>query len=247
MFKYRSLNKGTFDMLLNQSIYFNNPSNFNDPLEFYISDKTIHKSVDGQMYTAMEATGVRINKLEYQEVYDYTYNMVRSFIDGTRNELLNSRGACCFSRTNLSHLLWSHYSDGHRGVCVEYRDDIAVSDGFDKRIDIEYPEAPFPFPFDSKGHPDGAMLNQLLLKTKHIDWNYEKEIRIYTDRKKSVFLKKNAISSIYFGIRMDAESRGAIAQAVRAHNPDARYYEMSLDSDGWDLVVNPNEIKPNFK
>src|SRR5690606_10306833 len=41
---------------------------------------------------------------------------------GIEEELLRDyeRGVCCFSASFSSPLLWSHYSDQHRGLCIGY-------------------------------------------------------------------------------------------------------------------------------
>lgn len=41
-------------------------------------------------------------------------------VETTLHELLDHVGVLCLSESSEQTLLWAHYADGHRGVCVEF-------------------------------------------------------------------------------------------------------------------------------
>lgn len=92
---------------------------------------------------------------------------------GFRNwkEEMNRRyGIICFSRSWATTLMWSHYGDKHKGLCL----------GFDVREDL-----PIPVTYSQSRieidptNLDEALLRQLI-STKAKDWEYEQEQRVFS-------------------------------------------------------------------
>lgn len=91
--------------------------------------------------------------------------------------LSEKKGVICFSRAWHNPVLWSHYGDKHKGVCLGF--DIAektvMSVGYaPKRLRIN-PK------MDLKGDEIGEKTMQRILTTKFEDWRYEDEIRVFFD------------------------------------------------------------------
>jgi hypothetical protein len=80
---------------------------------------------------------------------------------------MNERfGMICFSRSWHSSLLWSHYADKHRGICLGFD----VVEGGLKRIAYVADRPILRVP------PTEESINELLF-TKFLDWQYEEEWR----------------------------------------------------------------------
>jgi len=82
---------------------------------------------------------------------------------------------CLVPRADCT-LMWAHYADKHRGVCLEFAHDARVFDGTYKVVYCEeYPE------FD----PGERDINKILLPliTKSHDWKYEEEYRAISQDK----------------------------------------------------------------
>ena len=135
----------------------------------------------------------------------------------------------CFSKRWNSILMWSHYADCHKGVCIEFE---RPKEGF---LDVEYSKRRKSFDLEYAirtilGHElakqeidshDLKIVNKLLAPyfNKYIDWQYEDEVRCvclenYFDISKVFnndinenvyYLKMNTpISKIYIGCRANA-------------------------------------------
>ena len=105
-FKYRQVNDHLLDSLLNGTLFFSLRENLNDPFDCNVDirksiQNAIDKSADGKAENLKEF-------LSKDEVLDRFRNNV--------NEL----GVCAFSLQLENTLMWSHYADNHRGVCIMY-------------------------------------------------------------------------------------------------------------------------------
>lgn len=91
----------------------------------------------------------------------------------TYRDEMNKRGLLCFSRNWSSPLLWAHYADKHKGICL----------GFDwtgtteTLAPVDYRKSRLPRPKELNEN-----VARQSLFTKSVDWKYEKEVRVYAQR-----------------------------------------------------------------
>jgi hypothetical protein len=83
-----------------------------------------------------------------------------------KNEMAQKYGLLCFSRKWRNPVLWSHYSEKHRGMCLGFE----VAELRLRPIAYVSERAPFPLP------PTEDSIKELLF-TKFRDWSYEEEMR----------------------------------------------------------------------
>ena len=76
-------------------------------------------------------------------------------------------GILCFSKGWSNPVLWSHYADGHRGICLGFD---VPAEGLLRPIRYVSERTPLPMP------PTPEAMDELLF-TKHTDWSYEEEWR----------------------------------------------------------------------
>ncbi len=86
----------------------------------------------------------------------------------SRDELNANHGMVSCSRVWTCPILWAHYSDKHKGICLGF--DVRT----DQAIDIQYTETRLPQPKELSAQ----VADQLLFS----GWEYEKEVRVYTER-----------------------------------------------------------------
>lgn len=109
-----------------------------------------------------ELQGLQLSKKEYRIAFRRL-----------KQQLHKNRGILCFSKSWKNPVLWSHYGDKHRGVCL----------GFDVPDDmftpITYVESMRLVDFNldnSRNQLDENLMNELLHQ-KYRDWGYEEEYR----------------------------------------------------------------------
>lgn len=99
---------------------------------------------------------------------DLTDRNLRRVLKETKSDLSKSNGLLCFSRHWKSPLLWGHYADKHKGMCLGF-------DVPDRHLDeVTYTKERLPAPKVI----DQPFMKKLLL-TKFDHWRYEEEYRAY--------------------------------------------------------------------
>lgn len=99
---------------------------------------------------------------------DLTNKDLRRALKETKQELSKSNGLLCFSRNWTNPLLWGHYADKHKGLCLG----VEIPDAH--LAEVEYVSERLPAP----PAIDEPFIKKLLL-TKFKHWQYEKEYRVF--------------------------------------------------------------------
>ncbi|MDN3554479.1 DUF2971 domain-containing protein [Halomonas maura] len=114
-------------------------------------------------------------------------------------------------------LMWGHYADGMRGVCVKYEID-------DRDIhEVDYGK---PYEVSTYNMLNGKVeqeVERTFLK-KNQDWSYESEFRIIK-RESFYKLKKGAVKAVFFGYKCDPGKARFLCDIVKAaHGPNVNFY-----------------------
>ena len=155
LLKFTSFNLNTIYNIMNRQIYFQDPVNFNDPLDIEYPLINMNKILNTKNYDNKDgitcfSTINRINKIIYNE----------------KEETNEEKGIKKINEINelLNRLLWSHYADMHKGVCLVYKKNNCENENFQSGL-IKY--------------VNNLAYNKDILKDiyfyKHKHWEYENE------------------------------------------------------------------------
>lgn len=99
----------------------------------------------------------------------------RHIINGVRDELAKSRGIICFSRHWQNPVQWSHYADGHKGLCLGFEAPSSLL------CQVSYIASKIPWPSQPWPWPDAVKqyFFSQLVATKFSHWSYEDEYRLF--------------------------------------------------------------------
>ena len=185
-------------ILKNATLKFSKPSDFNDPFDCNITIDTNNSTEEIDAYIEMLRQNesltdeqIKIKRKKYHnpdELFALTNKSVKE-----SKEIL---GVTCFSRLFDNILMWSHYSDKHKGVCIKF-DLLSDADFFMTPFIVEYSDK-YPT-YNYLSNREG--LAQFLLKTKSIDWEYEKEIRVMKRGHGFYSFQKDSLVEIIFGAK----------------------------------------------
>lgn len=151
------------------------------------------------------------------------------------------KGICCFSSEFDNPLLWSHYGDEHRGICIGY--DLIRKPTPDLRKVIYGGSRTIKTSVIInallKGNQRAKNLldnNVLLRKAK--PWSYEKEYRLIGD----VGLHDSPLrlKDIYFGLRCPTSVIHTVISVLSEHRKDINFYQISNDQSSFKL--HPKEL-----
>ena len=221
LFKYRPVNEFTLDILANERIYFPKADMFNDPYdtEYFVTDKneTISEKECGEVVDAYpECSGLDSDSID----------RVVTDVNGKIKDIITNSGILSLSRDASNLLLWAHYADDHKGVCIEFERNeynLLGNDGATKQVIYtkSYPS------FSKVDFTKNEVFNvvQKILWTKSVDWSYEEEWRVIVSKGGIVNDIPGKIKSITFGLRCSSMSMDIIKKLVEGKNIQLRQAE----------------------
>ncbi|GAB3983210.1 hypothetical protein GCM10028806_56140 [Spirosoma terrae] len=237
IYKYYTVNPYFLDSIKNGYFYFNRPSNFNDPFDCSMSLVGFADN-DEQYRTYLE----RLETINGKQLSPKQVHEIKQHYKKALEEAVRNVGICCFSRSCTNILMWSHYAYNHMGVCLEF--DYKADKLIRSALDVYYTDRFFTTNFNKK--PEVAIGNMTF--TKAIDWQYEKELRIYqvglnAEEKRKVSYDKKALKKIIFGMKCKESDIQAIMKIIHEANyPNARFYQANPVLGKY--AVELQELKP---
>jgi hypothetical protein len=152
-----------------------------------------------------------------------------------RDELTRNRGLLCFSRAWTNPLLWAHYADKHRGMCLGF--DLNAGDDMARAVD--YVEEPLPWQ-----EPPTEEFTLKLLWTKFAGWRHEDEVRAFMTREE----EKNRHYFIHFDDRLKLREiivghrccieRGEISAAMASYSEPVPIIKARLSRTSFNVEEN---------
>ncbi|AQW60509.1 DUF2971 domain-containing protein [Vibrio owensii] len=209
LFKFRNVNQFTLESIANNEIWFANIDSLNDPFElFYKVIFDLDESNIDSFFKLMIDVGddrEKYNKLNVEELdrniklarqyHDLIANLSlhekRLIVDGV-NEKIKSLNKemlkkiredtklFCLSTVDSHPLLWGHYANGMRGICIEYDFNKQKRSPYFGSCHVEYKEQPLVLKvadFIKRNHHINDFSEEIF-GTKNTSWCYEKEFRL---------------------------------------------------------------------
>ncbi len=138
LYKYRRYNDNSVQALINDEIYLSRADFFNDPYDclLYFNKDVVLKNISDaltleNLKNSIEARGISPTDEIMEKMLETCFEKKNLFLKDVSNYLSEvprmhqkNMFISCFSETVSSPLMWSHYSDNHRGFAIEYRFDI---------------------------------------------------------------------------------------------------------------------------
>jgi hypothetical protein len=282
LYKYRPLYKGnkrsyefnehTLSILQKGELYFSTPKEFNDPfdclfpiLPYEITEKQVSDSINSKAPESREKRKQlkAFIKKSYdgniKKYVDYFNTLIKEdprFLYELNRDQSDKFEICCFSKNYKNILMWSHYADSHKGICIGiktiYEDNSNLIE-FQKVKDIDKIKAESViYNLDNKKIPPvnyqnltKELLEQSLI-TKSLHWKYEEEYRTILLKNmvdtQILKLKKENICQIIFGFktpfRIIRETLHQIKKSEFIDISNLEVYQMEEDKEYYSLHLN---------
>lgn len=199
IYKYTNINDNLVDTLVNNRLYFNSPKNFNDPFDCNFILETDCTAEEKTDYIVSNMTSQGFSSPDIDDAVNKALNNPGSWdqlINQSKDRFLSNIGVCCFSKTNENPLLWAHYSDKHKGICLIFDtslDKRFFCNIFSIKYRSNYPRINF--------MKHRSRFDELIL-TKSIDWIYEQEVRVTKETGNQLYdFDKSALIGVIFGCK----------------------------------------------
>lgn len=212
IYKYRTVDFAK-KLLENNSLWFSSPKEFNDPFDCQIVPTTNNTEKEIAEFLRKNTFGQISEKYITERSFAIFKepNQWKKYIENTFDKIINSSGICCFTLNEKNLLMWSHYTDSHKGVCLKF-DILKDPDFFVYPLPVIYRQD-YPI-YNHLGNSDSVVKNMVL--TKSLDWKYEGEIRILKMNTNGLIpFRKESLIEIIFGCNASEKD---IAEIIELSN-----------------------------
>ena len=261
MYKYRPDNETTLRILRNKEMYFSFVADFNDPFDCRVTVNCKGTERDWTEYanSLPIPQAIKCQTLSYLRSINFDPETILSQY---KKQNFQTVVVYCLSEVPDNILMWSHYSNCHRGVCLGFSTEvegnslgIRMNDPTLRRIPaivfgdfvpltkVSY-QSQMPPPYDLFTGSTEAL--KAFLRTKSPDWAYERERRILLPYQKPgkhiVTFAKQSLSEVILGCRTPREFRMQVLDVISTEYMSAGHavavYQADLDDHAYSLRLN---------
>lgn len=256
LYKYRSFGVNSLRELCESEVYFSDPKKFNDPLDcsptlindVNLSDleKLCHRMIvnnHNKDKANRKLHNYRCLSTEYgdykrdPEVQKYYAGMIVDEVKQQLDCLMKSRGILSLSKQWNSPLMWSHYADEHKGICIEYDISQAVCES-PKMVDYMGDRGILiskvvDFVFNNS-ETSKEEIEHKYFYTKAGQWDYEEEWR-YVSNVQGTQSVPFPLCGVYFGMRCEISVVSSIVKLLGGTESKVKFYDTYANQDSFDL------------
>jgi hypothetical protein len=237
IYKYFRINQFLYDTLISNQLYFSSIQQFNDPYDCYLTLFDEISEDDLKIYLKKINTSDELTIKCIEAFNKKGQKFLEPFIESYK-AFIDYHGICCFTKGKDNLLLWSHYADSHKGVCLGFDYDLMIKK-FPQFDEVEYSDNPFYF--DIK-NVDESIAKTVLRKST--DWKYEEEIRFVMERSKSIGFFQDALTEVNFGTRCSKRDMMNIQYLVSKLNySNCVFYNAFINSKKYLVEFTTSDIR----
>lgn len=153
-------------------------------------------------------------------------------------EVLGHFSMCCLSARPDDILMWSHYSDCHRGICLEFS--LRGTPDFGELRPVAY-EREIPVHNPLRPRPDMGF-DVLFRKSAH--WEYEQEWRsVVTQERHQRAFNTEALTGVILGCEISDEHESQVKSWILAREPAPALYRAVKKRELYELEVVPEPLR----
>ena len=244
LYKYRSMqSKGLEDIFTKRQIYLTDATEFNDPFECR-PILTFHQSSVKREMFLKRLTQDAFPSADKKTIKKLMKGKKRHLTDPTTlreayDKFVGTIGICCLSEKNDDLLMWSHYSDSHQGLCLEFD---AATEGtlFWEAFKVIYQED-----YPTVNIMDIAKADEFrkALLTKSMHWKHEEERRILKNEQEGGpgFYKfpSELLTGVIFGALMSQSDKDFLMKWIEQYSTKITIYQARLDEQKYQLNILP--------
>lgn len=238
LYKFKRIDEYALKSLSTDLLYFSSRAQFNDPLdsnpcfEFDINSQELAQVLE----CLTERKGINPHRLNIE--------VARDELEKKFNGYLDTNGILSMSARYDNALMWSHYADEHKGICLGYRRD------FDREENAYYKPLLRPVRYDKprsisyseiyRGYLEGKLTGiQSTLKTAYFskapNWWYENEWRYIHHACDSEARIAGKLDEVIFGWRTPLHMMHIVMKIVLYSAEDVVFYKMEFVDGSFEM------------
>jgi hypothetical protein len=246
-------------MLAEKKAYYADPNTFNDPFDCKpsiindIEDYKILERIYYQMALQIWGKEQTIKNINYCRHYSTQYGDFRSdkkaqqsYIYNLEREIhnclykkLGEIGVFSLSENWNCSLMWSHYADNHKGICIGYDTSSLPGVTSPKKINYNKPRTISMSLIKEwilkKSTSAKDEIKQSFFFTKSSEWEYEQEWRDIA-KPNGIRYAPYDIHSIYFGMNCSLVIQATILKLMGGPNNNIQFHKIYQDKKSFKLL-----------
>lgn len=243
LYKYYSESTLNLDAIKKHEMWYSAPCNFNDAFDCDISinEKALFECF---LKEASQERRIRQGSSGWKNLQGVVHKQIHN-LQEEFEETKRTTGISCLSESDSSLLMWAHYANNHKEMCVEY-ELLKISD------QLKFTPVPVIYTNDrvTLSSLESENLDRDTMKifvesitTKSSEWNYEKEWRIIRDEAacgtrwnkadKGALLEMIRPTSITLGCRAEGDFEKSVRKYCEKEK--VTLYKMEKNKDKYQL------------
>jgi hypothetical protein len=230
-------------------LYWQSPVLFNDPFDCYPvlyfgeskKDTAAFNKRAVKIFGSGKSRIERRKDLKNLAAYPVT-EMEQKLQEGWIKSLSESSIAC-FSEVEDDPLMWAHYADSHKGVCLVF-EEIAGPQTNWFALPVTYQKSRPRLNLTSFNNPEMAM-QAICLKSDH--WSYEREKRMVEWGKAPGYrnFPASQLKGIILGARIGGDDEAFVLELLKKHRPELEVHRATIDDIQFKLnIITAGHITP---
>jgi hypothetical protein len=216
-------------VIVESRIWFADPTHFNDPFE---CRPAITLPTPAQVNAFERRIGKKYRKrsADDHEYADRVQAMRRrvtspAFVRASLTEHLQRIGVLCLVDSHSNTLMWSHYADNHKGVCLEFDSTAGVTRPFGFSSNVCY-QAARPGMIPTELHDYGSFdWTATFIRSKSTHWEYEREWRCLRQEGPGLLrFDPSLLTGVYLGVRINEADARSVIGMTRWHSAQPSMY-----------------------
>ncbi|MBI4795800.1 MAG: DUF2971 domain-containing protein [Deltaproteobacteria bacterium] len=236
-----------------REIFLPKPIDFNDPFECRPKLTVYNSGLKRQQFIRARVRNMMpCNNRKARKALMRDYNRILrdrpEHIDNAYERFLETTGLYCLSEKKDDILMWSHYSSGHKGLCIEFDPILDARIGgmilFGQALKVIYSEErPIVnvMAFVMASDQPTEYKKALLTKSNH--WEYEEEWRVIkTEREGGPGIRHfrpEILTGVIFGALISPENKQKIMEWVSRYPTKIVLYQAIIDETKYKLNIEP--------
>jgi hypothetical protein len=249
LYKYRSMKSPELvqrleEIFKNNYIYLSDPTSFNDPFECR-PILTIPKSMlkrDFYIKNMIRTQFPLENKKEQNKLIKEAKFQINNsdYQEHVYREFIKTIGIYSLSEKNNDILMWGHYANAHKGLCIEF-DASQVNILFGLALKVYYSDK---YPIVNTFDLDKPEEFQKALLTKSNHWDYEKEWRILklsdAGGPGKHYLSPELITGVIMGALISPQDKERVLGWVSNYPTKINIYQATINRTEYKLDIELN-------
>jgi hypothetical protein len=233
-------------MVVDHTLYFASARSFNDPFDlnpvFSLRASAVDQRADYRRLSHKYDPELSESEREKEANTVMATSLAPDTVDSTaqaiqfhyRQYILDGIGTFCLSAKNADLLMWAHYGDSHRGVCLQFDAEVSV---MAEAQAVKY--VPKRVPLNRYAHArEEMMTNALLTKSDH--WAYEEEWRaLRSGSPGPVKIDPGCLTGIVIGGLASAKTIAAVRDMARQRGTPIALYHAVTSTTEYEIRIEP--------